>query len=584
MVPSPGDHNPTLALELRWFVFLRWMAAAVLILGSLVTAIWLQWSARHTVFVVVGLCILAYNTALWILFRQRAAALERPLRLQVTAWVQVVLDLVCITLLVLWTDGLGSPLLGLYLVHLAAASLLLPAFTSYIVAAAAAAMLFGGLVGTDQWTADRPEALMLGGWFLMMLLTAFVGTHLVTGIRTYGTRIWDQGRRTRAILDTAVDGIITIDEAGVVLTVNPAAERLFGHRADEMVGRNVSLLMPEPHRSQHDTYLADYRRTGQAKIIGIGREVVCRRRDGSVFPADLAVSEVDLGDRRIFTGLVRDISDRKQAESRVSELNLQLEQQQEAMIQHEKMTAMGQMAAGVAHEIANPLASMDGLLQLVMRHPERLDDDTGRVLRDQVARINRIVRDLTRFAHPGDGEWSLVRVNDLVEDALGMMRFDHRMRAVEVEMRLSSEAGTVEAVPSSIQQVVVNLVVNALDAMADATDGRRLVVSTGREGDWCLIEVQDSGHGIAAEDLDRVFEPFFTTKPVGQGTGLGLSVSYSLVRRHGGRCEVTSESGRWTRFVVRLPAAGGESRVSERSGGAIPESGNDPRQEGGNPR
>jgi signal transduction histidine kinase len=234
---------------------------------------------------------------------------------------------------------------------------------------------------------------------------------------------------------------------------------------------------------------------------------------------------------------------------------------------------MGQMAAGVAHEISNPLANMDSVLQLIERRPDRLGPDTLETLREQVGRIHRIVRQMTYFAHPDEACWETLSINEVVDSALAMVRFDRRLRSVELVLDLSPSAGEVTIMPHAIQQVLVNLVLNALDAAAEAPQPR-MVVSTRREESWCVIEVSDNGRGIVPDHLSRIFEPFFTTKPLGQGTGLGLPISHSLIQRHDGRCDVQSTVGQGTRFSVRLPVAGPASCGREEPEGDIPDSEN----------
>ena len=231
-----------------------------------------------------------------------------------------------------------------------------------------------------------------------------------------------------------------------------------------------------------------------------------------------------------------------------------LRRQQRAMVQQEKMAAAGRMAAGVAHEVANPLASMDSLLQLVQRKPEKLNLDVVGTIREQIARITAIVRQMTTFAHPGEGEWRVESVNDVVTKALDVLRFDTRMKRVKLERQLAPDLPDVRMNPDAVEQVVINLTVNALDAMADVPEPK-LVVQTGQGNGWCTITISDTGHGIRPEHRKRLFEPFFTTKPVGKGTGLGLSISYSLIKQQRGDIRAESEPGQGARFIIRLPAS-----------------------------
>jgi len=210
------------------------------------------------------------------------------------------------------------------------------------------------------------------------------------------------------------------------------------------------------------------------------------------------------------------------------------------------------MAAGVAHEIANPLASMDSLLQLMQRRPERLRPEALVTLRAQIARIHAIVQQMTTFAHPHDSAWQTVSLNDTVEHVLGMLELDPRMAKVQVQRELDPQTGTLSAQPHALQQVLVNLIINALDAMAQ-TPAPVLKIRSRRDGEACYLEVADNGHGIDPKHQHRLFEPFFTTKPVGKGTGLGLAISYSLVRKHGGQIDVQSALGVGTSFTIRLP-------------------------------
>ena len=229
--------------------------------------------------------------------------------------------------------------------------------------------------------------------------------------------------------------------------------------------------------------------------------------------------------------------------------------QQRSMAQHEKMVALGQMAAGVAHEIANPLASIDGLLQLMRRKPERMTVESIDTLRGQAERIARIVRELTTFSRPTDLEQQTLAVNDVVRKAIEMASFDGRMKVVRLEQTFAPDAGFVPLLPQAIQQVLLNLLRNALDA-TEGVDDPLVSVRTARDGDgWIVIEVADNGCGIDTKDMRRVFEPFFTTKPVGKGTGLGLSISYSLINRHGGSISVASRPGEGATFRIRLPAS-----------------------------
>jgi signal transduction histidine kinase len=236
---------------------------------------------------------------------------------------------------------------------------------------------------------------------------------------------------------------------------------------------------------------------------------------------------------------------------RVRALARRIQQQQQTMIQHEKTVAMGRMAAGVAHEIANPLASMDSLLQLMQRNPTRLTPQSVTTLRQQVDRIKLTVQQMTEFAHPTELYWQTLPLDRVVDQAMQMIRFDRRHRQVKLT-RVGDDACVTRVQPHALQQALINLLLNAMDAMASVAEPA-LSVTSKVQGDRCVIEITDNGHGIKPEHLDRLFEPFFTTKPVGKGTGLGLAITDTLIRNQGGKIEVTSQVGLGTTMRILLP-------------------------------
>lgn len=248
--------------------------------------------------------------------------------------------------------------------------------------------------------------------------------------------------------------------------------------------------------------------------------------------------------------------------SQIRRMSRQVRRHHRMMSQHEKMVALGQMASGVAHEIANPLASMDGLLQLAQRRPDRPRPELIDKLREQVARIEQIIQQMRSFAHPGDVQWQTGSPNEVVEQALGVLRFDKRMKRTTIVRELAPDLGSIRMLPHALQQVLVNLIANALDATESAA-APSVTVRTFRRDGQVIIEVADNGPGIQRDHLKRVFEPFFTTKPVGKGTGLGLSISYSLVQKQGGHLSVRSEPGAGATFAVHLQARGDDSQIRE---------------------
>ena len=553
---SPSTELRPLLRELRWLVHLRWIAGAAVIISATVSAMGMDWLPEYPAALAVGVAILLYNIPLWFAMHSQRVQHADERVLMTLAWIQIGIDLICLTVVTMWTGGAASPFRGFFVLHMVLSSLLLSPSNSYLAAVMAVIMVGGGLWIGDRMPVDRQGIVLLGGWALVLFLTVFLTTHITADLRRRDTALRDQHKQLQAVLDTAADGIITINDHGIIQSTNPAADLTFGYRAGELLGKNVKMLMPEPYHSNHDQYLLNYLTTHQAKIIGIGREVVGLRKDGSEFPLDLAVSEVSLDGRMLFTGIVRDITEQKRSEHDLRDANEALRRHQQAMIQHEKMAAMGQMAAGIVHEISNPLASMDSMLQLVQRYPDKINDQTVGTLREQVTRIHSIVRQLTDFGHPNESAWEMRSLNEVVQTALDMVRFDHRIRRVEVIPELDPNVGDARVMIHQLQQVIINMTLNALDAMANVVNPR-LTVKTRICDGWKAIEISDNGEGIAPEFLSRVFEPFFTTKALGKGTGLGLSISYSLVERHGGHCEVASKVGQGTTFRIMLPDVGG---------------------------
>ena len=248
--------------------------------------------------------------------------------------------------------------------------------------------------------------------------------------------------------------------------------------------------------------------------------------------------------------------------NRIRSMSEELRAQQTALVQNEKLAAMGQIAAGIAHEITNPLASMDSVLQLMQRKPDVPRPDAVNTLRDQVQRILRIVRQLTSYAHPSRGIIDTVSVNEVVRSAVEMLGFSRRAVTVRTALELPESHARVRLNPQAMQQVLTNLLVNAMDAVADVPDPMVTVRTLGDDG-TCVIEVSDNGTGIQPHHVPRIFEPFFTTKPVGQGTGLGLSICARLVQEQHGRIEVDTAVSRGTTFRIVLPASGSTLPATE---------------------
>jgi PAS domain S-box-containing protein len=357
--------------------------------------------------------------------------------------------------------------------------------------------------------------------------------------------------RNRSVVDHILDGIITIDETGTVESFNPAAETLFGYAVSEVIGQNVKMLMPEPYRQAHDTYIANYLGTGEARIIGVGREVVGRRTDGSTFPMELAVSTFHLDRRRFFTGIVRDITRRQQAEEALKEADRRKDE----------------FLATLAHELRNPLAPLRNALELLRRAEDdgALIERARSIMERQVGLMVRLVDDLLDVSRISRGRLQLrkerVELAAVVQSAVETARPLIEMSAHELIVTLPPEPISLNADSTRLAQVFSNLLNNA----AKYTErGGHIWLTAERSGGQAVISVRDTGIGIAAEHLSQVFEMFSQVEPALErsegGLGIGLALVRGLVELHGGAIEAHSRGpGLGSEFIVRLPVA--ETRV-----------------------
>ncbi len=358
----------------------------------------------------------------------------------------------------------------------------------------------------------------------------------------------------RTLLDVAVDAVIIIDHRGIIEAFNRAAEKLFGYDAADAIGRNVSLLMPEPHRSQHDRHIERYLTSGVARIIGIGREVEACRRDGSTFPVQLAVGRIPDSDPPRFVGFMHDLTARHQAAEEQRRT-----QQRMARVSH--LATMGELTAGIAHEINQPLAAISNYAQACERllqapAPDLAEvQDALRQIAGQSLRAAEIIRRVRQLVRTHEPRRETIDINDLVEGLSALTRSDARMHDVQLSLELGDDLPSIEADGIQIQQVLLNLIHNAIEALGASGSGdRRVVVRTRRcDPDQIELRVIDFGPGVDVAIAPRIFDPFCTTKE--QGTGLGLAISKSIVEAHRGRLEYRPNTPRGACFIVTLPAA-----------------------------
>ena len=354
----------------------------------------------------------------------------------------------------------------------------------------------------------------------------------------------------KSILETIPDAMIVIDERGSIQSFSVAAERLFGYRPDEVFGRNIKMLMPSPYREQHDGYLARYLKTGERRIIGIGRVVVGERKGGATFPMELSVGEMRSSNQRFFTGFIRDLTERQQTEARLQELQTEL-------VHISRLTAMGEMAQALAHELNQPLSAISNYMKGSRRLLESRLDEESALIRDamdkaaeQSMRAGQIIRRLRDFVARGESERRVESLSRLIEEASALALVGAKERRVQVRFQFDPSADLVLADKVQIQQVILNLMRNAIEAMENS-ERRDLTVSSQSQGDLVLVSVADTGSGISQDVAAHLFQPFITSKA--QGMGVGLSISRTIVEAHGGQITAEPNPGGGTvfRFTLR---------------------------------
>jgi two-component system sensor kinase FixL len=340
----------------------------------------------------------------------------------------------------------------------------------------------------------------------------------------------------KALIATAVDGIMIIDDSGRIRVYSDSCERMFGYRADEVIGENVKMLMPSPYHDQHDGYIARYLKTGEKRIIGIGREVVGKRSDGSTFPVHLSVGEMVIEGERRFTGILHDLSARVALETLLRE--------------QESLTRLGQMAAVVAHEVKNPLTGIRGAVQIIgSRLPAgSRDADVAKEIVGRIDALNALMTDLLLFARPPQPQLAPVAPKHVLERVAELVRQDPGTKAVAIE--IAGSADEVMADPALLKLIFQNLFLNAVHAIAGAGS---IIASVESTGSRCRVDIRDTGPGIAPEVREKLFTPFFTTKA--RGTGLGLSTAKRFLEAQKGSIAIACPPDGGTIVTIELPRA-----------------------------
>jgi two-component system sensor kinase FixL len=425
-------------------------------------------------------------------------------------------------------------------------------------------MLFGlvlhlGLTGeyatlldrtSQSFYADLARALTFVG---VGIGIAWFGEHLKIARRRVSQNANNAAAREahlKSILDTVPDAMIVIDERGAIQSFSAAAERLFGHNSEDVLGKNIKIMMPSPYRESHDGYLDRYLRTEDRHIIGIGRVVVGERKDGSTFPMELAVGEMKSADRRYFTGFIRDLSERQRTEARLQEL-------QSELVHISRLTAMGEMATALAHELNQPLSAIANYLKGSRRLIEGSTAGEAATVRDamdkataQALRAGEIIRRMRDFVARGESERNAEPARKLIEEASALALVGAQNLGVRTIYDLDAAVDLVLVDKVQIQQVLLNLVRNAIEAM-EGLNRRELTISAKATApETATISVADTGTGIAPEVADQLFKPFTTTKAAGMG--VGLSICRTIIEAHGGQIWAEPNPGGGAIFRLTL--------------------------------
>lgn len=368
-----------------------------------------------------------------------------------------------------------------------------------------------------------------------------------------------QAAHLKSVLDTAPDAAVVSGPDGTIVSFNAAAVRQFGYSADEAIGQNLRILMPEPYQSEHDGYIERYQRTGERRIIGIDRVVVGKRKDGSTFPMKLAVGETQSQGKRYFTGFIRDLTEREESEARLQSVQAEL-------ARLARLNEMGEMASTLAHELNQPLSAISNYVHGCSRLLRDMDEEVAGRMRDaldeagrQALRAGQIIRHLREFVTKGETEKNTCNIRGLIEEAGALALVGSREKGVRTVFEFASEAENVLIDHVQIQQVLINLMRNAIEAMKDSPS-KELVVRTQQSAPGeIMVTVADTGPGIAEEIAAELFKPFVTTKA--GGMGIGLSISKRIVEAHGGRMSVASNAAGGATFAFTLPEYQGDTDV-----------------------
>ena len=376
----------------------------------------------------------------------------------------------------------------------------------------------------------------------------------VISLKESERRLREKEARLNSIFNAAVEGIITIDRNGIVTNANSAIRAILGYTEEELLGRNVSLLMHPAHAELHDHYILNLVNTDKPRIMGRVREVEGLHKDGRTVPIDLSLAQFEYDGEMYFTGILRDMSERKHQEKKNREHLAEL-------AHVSRVSLMGEMASGIAHEVNQPLTAIvaytDASLNLLKKLPF---DSTAKLVEiltkthQQALRAGQIIHRMRDFIRTKTSNRTSVDMNKLVRESIALCAADIKIQNIVLELEMAHDLSMVYANEVQIEQVLLNLIRNAIDAMQELPPDhpRRLLIKTRRdERHRVEISVADSGPGISDADRFKIMTPFFTTKK--NGMGMGLSISRSLVESHHGSLRFSSQEGNGCTFYLTLP-------------------------------
>ena len=357
-----------------------------------------------------------------------------------------------------------------------------------------------------------------------------------------------------ALIDTIPDAMIVIGTSGHILSFSRGAERMFGYREADLLGENISVLMPSPDRERHDRYISRYLETGERRIIGIGRVTTARARDGTTFPVDLSVGELLIGGRKVFAGFIRDLTSSRQTEQQMHSLQAEL-------AHVSRISSMGTLATSIAHELNQPLTAITNYVEaardlLADPSPENLGNIREALTESaaETVRAGQIVQRLRNFISRGEAVREFADLSRLVKEASALALINGDARDVDFDVVLDPDCNRVLVDAVQIQQVLVNLIRNALEAMQDSPVKQLRITSQPRDSDMVQITVSDSGPGLDNHVAERLFHPFISTKA--SGMGLGLSICQTIINAHDGKIWAQPSEMGGTDFCFTLIGAG----------------------------